>query len=490
MHLSKFRSIAAALALFATSAAVEAQQDSTATKKLDEVIVTGDRLTTGVSKIPLSISVNKVDPYHPTTQQLSINELLNNVPGLFVQNSNNFAQDTRISIRGFGARSAFGIRGIKLIVDGIPETTPDGQGQVDNVNIGLIEQIEVFKGPSSALYGNASGGVINITTLNSFEKDFLQYHTGLGSFNYLNQTVIAGLKKEKNVTSLFLNRTASDGYRNNSAFETYQMNLKSKWFITDNSSLLAQVNYTDSPTAQDAGGINAAAVIENRRQARDRNVLFQTGESVKQFKTGLSYNLNLGTNQLSSYAYYAYRDFEALLPFGFGGAIDINRNYWGQGSSYQIAAKDLKVKLGYDLGFQNDLRTRYRNEEGLRGATTLRQNEIFNNYAAYAIADYTFKNWILRGGARFDINQLKVEDGFLDNGDASDVIDLQSFNPSIGIQRNLGDHRVFANFSTAFETPVLSELSANPTNEGGFNQDLESQTATNYELGYGWKKKR
>ncbi len=151
---------------------IQAQNTTkTTTITLDEVAIKASKLETPRSLLPFSVSVINLQRVQAMHQQLSLQEYLGAVPGLFSLNATNYAQDLRISIRGFGARAAFGIRGIKLIVDGIPETTPDGQGQLDNLPLGLLKNIEVLRGPSASLYGNASGGVLYLNTLDSLQGE-------------------------------------------------------------------------------------------------------------------------------------------------------------------------------------------------------------------------------------------------------------------------------------------------------------------------------
>ena len=140
----------------------QAQTDPIPSQQIDTVLITASRIKITLGRAPQAISVFQASKISESRQQQSLQEYIQQMPGVFTQNANNYAQDLRISIRGFGSRAAFGIRGIKLIVDGIPETTPDGQGQLDNLNLGIIDRIEVIKGASSSLYGNASGGVIQI----------------------------------------------------------------------------------------------------------------------------------------------------------------------------------------------------------------------------------------------------------------------------------------------------------------------------------------
>ena len=145
-------------------------QEDTLSTLIDEVEIRATHISTSPLQQPYSLATHNAGTLQETRQQLSLQEYLYQIPGLFSLNANNYAQDLRISIRGFGARAAFGIRGVKIVVDGIPETTPDGQGQIDNLNVGIVERLEVLKGPSAALYGNASGGVIQVYSKAGFTE--------------------------------------------------------------------------------------------------------------------------------------------------------------------------------------------------------------------------------------------------------------------------------------------------------------------------------
>ena len=186
--------------------------------------------------VPFSIDSKSFTNSRQRFQQLSFNEYLEGVPGLFVLSTNNYSQDLRISIRGFGARSAFGIRGIKLVVDGIPETTPDGQGQLDNLTLSIIEDLQVLRGPASLLYGNASGGVININTIRKVDSTFIQAGTTIGNYNMNKFDILGGIKHKNGSTIISGSRTTTDGYRDQSAFETNQLNVRSN-FNLDNTCL-------------------------------------------------------------------------------------------------------------------------------------------------------------------------------------------------------------------------------------------------------------
>lgn len=469
---------------------LQAQNDSIQRQDLEPVVLTASKIKASVTEIPISASLLESVKYQDIRQQLNFNEYLTNVPGLFALNANNFSQDLRVSIRGFGARSAFGIRGIKLIVDGIPETTPDGQGQIDNLNLEAIKSIDVIRGPSSLLYGNASGGVISITTLTDVDENYANAAMTLGAYSMQKYQLGFGLKSQKTNYIFQSNLTQTDGYREFSGFKSYNINGKIKHQLSEKSELIVNLNYTDSPFAEDPGSLNAEDLANNRRQARQQNIDFDSQESVKQAKAGANFKMTLSNRwTFNTYGFLSTRDFQTKLPFENGGVVNLNRFYLGHGSYFDFKTETDAYKntlqIGYDLASQADQRERFDNEMGAIGQQSLDQEEGFDSYGIYILDHFKIGDWLFRGGIRFDRNVLEVEDEYLSDGNDSDRIQLSNFNYSAGINYTLNKNNVvFGNVSTSFETPVLSELSTNPSGGGGFNPDLEAQTAINYELGY------
>ncbi len=464
-----------------------AQNDSIPEQQLDTVLLQVNRIPNSLRKSTSAISVYSGTQEDVTRQQTSLQEFVQQAPGVFTQNATNFAQDLRISIRGFGARSSFGIRGIKLIVDGIPETTPDGQGQLDNLNLGIIERLEIIKGSSSSLYGNASGGVISLTTktFDTLRGNFSTWKVGAGSFGFQNYQATAGIGDADANYLFHANYGRSNGYRDQSGFEQVNTNFKGAFRLRENIHLTTILNYSDSPLAEDPGGLTLEEVQHDRRQARQNNIDFATEEAVQQFKVGASLDWQLSKKTAAaSYAFYSNRQFNGKLPFEFGGAIDLGRNYMGQGASISHSIKNNTLKVGYDFGYQSDDRKRFRNLEGDIGEQTLDQKERFTNVGIYLLDHLTLNKWYLTGGIRYDYNKLVAQDAFLSNGDDSGDIILSSFNPSLGVNYELSrSHTIFTNLSTSFETPTLSELSANPSGIQGFNEGLEAQKSINLDLG-------
>ena len=447
---------------------------------LKEVLLDAARIKSPKRILPFALSYKTFPQTQYNNAQNSLNDYLMGIPGLFAQNTQNFAQDLRLSIRGFGARSAFGIRGIQLIVDGIPETTPDGQGQLDNLPLGLIESLTVLRGPASTFYGNAAGGVIQINTLSKFNEDFVRFRAQGGSYSSSNLSATVGLINKKTKAVFYQNLYQSDGYRDHSRFKQQVFNTRVWHDFSSKSKLSFQFNYTNSPYAYDAGGINLQSVIDNRRQARSQNKSFQTFESIEHIKTGLQWDNTLGENlNFNSYIFYAHRDFEGRLPFEFGGLVDLVRDYFGGGAALEYSPKEYH-SLQFRISFadQTDHRKRFKNIAGEVGDITLNQKELFNNISVSLLDEYRFRFGVLRAGLRFD--QQKLGTNLSDKKTNLNVV-----NYSIGFTYTaLANHIFFGSLATSFETPTLNELSANPTGEEGFNPNLSSSQARNFELGW------
>ena len=447
---------------------------------LKEVLLDAARIKSPKRILPFALSYKTFPQTQYNNAQNSLNDYLMGIPGLFAQNTQNFAQDLRLSIRGFGARSAFGIRGIQLIVDGIPETTPDGQGQLDNLPLGLIESLTVLRGPASTFYGNAAGGVIQINTLSKFNQGFVRFRAQGGSYSSRNLSATVGLINKKTKAVFYQNLSQSDGYRDHSRFKQQVFNTRVWHDFSSKSKLSFQFNYTNSPYAYDAGGINLQSVIDNRRQARSQNKSFQTFESIEHIKTGLQWENTIVKNvNFNSYIFYAHRDFEGRLPFEFGGLVDLVRDYFGGGAALEYSPKEYH-SLQFRISFadQTDHRKRFKNIAGEVGDITLNQKELFDNKSVSLLDEYRFRFGVLRAGLRFD--QQKLGTNLSDKKTNLNVV-----NYSIGFTYTaLANHIFFGSLATSFETPTLNELSANPTGEEGFNPNLSSSQARNFEFGW------
>lgn len=454
---------------------------------LDEIVVTATRIETSVRDLARSVSVVNKDRIQNGTQQLALDESLAGVPGLYMQNRYNFAQDLRIALRGFGARSAFGIRGIKVVVDGIPETLPDGQAGVDSIDLGSTQRIEVLRGPSSSLYGNASGGVIAIESESGTETPFLEGAIAGGDYGYEKYQLKAGGQNGRLDYLVNLSTQEIDGYRDNARAEGSLINSKLGIRLNDSDSLTLALNHTDQPVSDDPGGINAAQVALDRRSARAQNVQFQSGEALDQQRVGLVYERDRPAGVLTLRNYYVWRDFENRLPFTGGGAVDLERFFYGAGAMYtlgDVLPDHWALSVGFDVDRQDDERRRFDNNDGDRGDLVFDQNEQVDSNGFYAQAGVRLNDAVLlTAGLRYDEITFDIDDRFLDNGDDSGKRSFDNWSPSLGLSFETGKGVVFASYSNSFETPTTTEL-ANPDGSGGFNAALDPQTADNFELGF------
>ncbi len=461
---------------------------TTSSMAQEPITVNATRVEKNPAEIPAAVSTIGQDEIQLGRQQLGLDESLGGVPGLFLQNRYNFAQDIRASIRGFGARSSFGIRGIKIIVDGIPETLPDGQGSVDGVDLGSASQINVIRGPTSSLYGNASGGAILIESERGPVIPFVETRLTLGAYDFENLQLKTGGESGKLNYLVNLSDASLEGYRDHSEFENTQLNGRFEYSLSDTSSLLTTIHHTDQPKANDPGGITADDADDDPSQARDRNVDFDTGEELDQTRIGLLYKTGLSQGRdLETRIYNTTRDFDNKLPFVDGGSVSLERDFIGGGVKYIIedvvADKQNRLLLGFDYDLQDDDRRRFENNMGTIGAETFDQNEQVTAIGVYLQNEIRLTDSTeLTVGVRYDEVEFDVSDNFLSDGDDSGRITFDQVSPMVGVSvKQSEDTHLYATISTAFETPTTTEF-ANPSG-GGFNQDLDPQETTNYEVG-------
>jgi iron complex outermembrane receptor protein len=453
---------------------------------LSEVTVSIARLKNPKNLISQSFSLQQIDEQYAHLQELHLGDYVGNIPGLFVSNTHNYAQDARISIRGFGARSPFGIRGIRVVVDGIPETTPDGQSQVDNINVEILDRIEVLRGVASVLYGNASGGVIQLQTLEDISKNFLRVGTSLGAFDTQKYQLQGGVVS-KNTSYIFHgSQTQSNGYRDFSGFKSQNANLKIVKRLSSDESLRFVANYVYSPYAKDAGGLTLEEVNQNRQQARDRNLDFNSQEKVEQGKLGLHYTTLLANNtELEAYTFFSKRFFLGKLPYERGGYVDLNRNHMGLGVNVSKKSfKKMRWLLGIETAYQKDARKRFVNLNGLKGAQTLDQNELFSTVGVFGMLEIDLKKWLVTTGIRTDAHWIEAQNQLTDLNPSSNILRLNAWNPTLSFHYTPNSQwRFFGNTTSGFETPTLNELSANPLGNAGFNSTLRSQLSMQTEIG-------
>lgn len=471
-------------------------------EELGDITVQATRVDKSLYEIPASVGFVNKDDIQYGKQQLGLDESLNKVPGLFMQNRYNFNQDLTISIRGFGHRAVFGIRGIKLYVDGIPATLPDGQGGIDSIDIGSTDHMEVIRGPSSSLYGSAAGGVINLYTEDGpVDAPFVEGRVTTGSFGYNLLQVKGGGQKDALNYFVSAQRLGYEGYRDHSEIERYILNSKFRYDIDNTSDLTLIVNGLHKPWAEDPGGLTSAQVAANREQAQFNNTSarFDAGESADQLQLGLLYHKLIGDkHELTARNYYQFRNFDANLPFGYfggpltpsGGIIKLDRFFVGGGlqDAYtdQFFGHRNRLTAGFDIDSQMDNRKNYTNLPGnsITGPQSLRQNEDVFSWGVYLQNEFDItKELQLTFGARYDEVEFDFTDHYLIDGNQSGTAKFNDWSPQVGLLWHPIDaFNLYGNYSTSFETPSTREFAALP-GPGGFNTTLSPQTSENYEIG-------
>ncbi|MCH8976811.1 MAG: TonB-dependent receptor [Proteobacteria bacterium] len=474
------------------SAAIVSAEDIESTEKqdnqLEDITVSATRVEKPLYKIPAAIGVVDKNDIGLGKQMIGLDESLVKIPGLFMQNRYNFAQSLKISIRGFGARANFGTRGIKLYQDGIPLTTVDGQGGIEDIDLNSINRIEVMRGPVSSLYGSSSGGVIHFFTGDEDDVEpYVEGNISMGEY----QSKIGNIKTGGQIGKLsyFLNLSHLDvtGYRSHSRARNTKFNSKFRYKIDDTSDFTTIFTAYDAPQADDPGGIDQASVDTDRRQARDRNVAFNAGEDIDQQKLGFTYRKQITPNQeLILRNYYLMRNFVGLIPVPASGYIEFERFQLGGGAQYSISGdlfgRNNRTIIGVEVDSQEDDRQRYANNSGFQGAQTLNQLEQGDSLGIYLRNELALTdNFELVLGLRYDKVNLEVDDIFLGDGDQSIELNFEELSPTAGVLWAINQKtNLYTNISSVFETPTFTELANVAT--GGF-ANVSVQKALNYEIG-------
>jgi iron complex outermembrane recepter protein len=486
-------------ALAAMAAHTYAQDAKPAAKPalLPEVVTSATRTARDSFELPVAIDSVDKSVIREDRLQVNLSESLNRVPGISILNRQNYAQDLQISSRGFGARSAFGVRGIRLIADGIPATLPDGSAQASSFNLNSAERIEVMRGPFSSLYGNASGGVIQLFTADgppeptlsgsAFAGSYGTYKGGLqfggtdGRFNYIYDT----------------SRFHSDGYRDHSTVTRDLSNAKFK-LPAPGGTLTMVLNAIDQPETLDPLGLTRAQMIANPRQSDPSATLFNTRKSVRQNQVGLVYDASFGSaDKVQARTYLGDRQvtqFQAiplaaqLAATSSGAVVDQDFGYEGIGVRWTHIFSDgerpLNISAGIDYDRMAQHRMGYLNNNGLQGRLKRDEQNTVTNSDLYTQVEWKFApRWSTTAGARYSNVRFNSNDYFVSNGNDSGAVSYAKTTPVAGILFNAAPNwNVYANIGRGFETPTLIELAYRTTGTG-LNFALQPSTSLSREIG-------
>ncbi|QNX06008.1 TonB-dependent receptor family protein [Acinetobacter seifertii] len=476
--------------------------------KLPTLHVEATRTDTTYLQTPASVF--RIDaPQADSSSQVNLTEVVKGIPSLQIRNRENYAQDLQLSMRGFGARSTFGVRGIRLYVDGIPATMPDGQGQTSNIDLSSLDHVEVLTGPFSSLYGNSSGGTILTSTKEGQGKDSIELSYSGGSHDKSRAgLVLQGGAKGANEPSYVISSSYldTDGYREHSGADKILNNAKLSWNLDDGSKINWVTNYVKI-NADDPQGLTHDQWNENPKQQVPFLKQFNVRKDIEQTQTGVTWSkpINdknelyamayLGNRQVTQYQSIPKSTQDASINHA-GGVIDFKRNYYG--ADFRWTGKELlpntTVSLGVALdamdegrkGFENFNLVNGQPSYGVKGKLRRDEDNTLWNIDPYLQASWQFlPTWRLDTGVRYSNVHYKSKDNYLTNGDDSGKTDYDKVLPSAALSwQILPELMAYVSYAKGFETPTFTEMAyQTDTSKSGFNFDLKPSTSDTYEAG-------
>lgn len=467
---------------------------------LQEVVVSASRQEQQSFDAPAAIQAVGQDVIEAAGPRVNLSESLNRVPGITVLNRQNYAQDLQLSIRGSGSRSPFGIRGARLIVDGIPATMPDGQGQASTISLPSAQRIEVLRGPLAQLYGNSAGGVVQVFTADGPQQPELRMSVDAGPDGLRRYGVQAAGQSGALNYVIDVSDFSTDGWRTNSAAERQHLNAKLRWDASEQTRVTLVANVFDQPVSGDPLGLTRAAAEADPRQAVTASTQFKAGKDVSQQQVGLVLDHRLdGAASVMARVYTGQRDLDNRLAFAgsgarsAGGVVQLDRSYDGLGLRYtrRLPAGEGQVQLsvGLDHERMSEHRLGYVNNNGVPGDLKRDEQDSVRGTGLYTQADWAInEDWSAVAGLRANRVNFRVEDAYIrpgtpGNPDDSGSAAFSATNPVLGITRHLNEHtNLYANIGRGFETPTLTEI-AYTAGGTGPNLGLRSARSTHAEVG-------
>ncbi len=458
---------------------------------MEPIVITAPRMERNLLDVPAAVDAVDRDEIRTGRRGLTLDESLQQIPGLYFQNQYNFAQGLRISTRGFGARAPFGIRGIRLRVDGFPETLPDGQSQTDAIDLESAERIEVIRGPAAVAYGNAAGGVIDVTTADGRDMPYSPAISAQGgSHGYVKGDIRTGGEEGRWAHHVNASSLRYSGFREQSRAERDRINAKVTRSFDDGRELQTVLTLMDNPVSEDPGGLTAAELEDDRNAATANARALDAGQKASQQRLGLRWRDGDAVGGvLTLRGFYTRRDFEQQLPFPGSSLLGYDRDFFGLGTEYarsgDFAGMPVQFTTGGEIDRQVDDRFRFAVDgDGAIQSRTASERQQATAGGLFAQTDLGVTDaFDLSAGLRFDRVRFEIDDDLTSDGDDSGSRRFDETSGSLGALYALSpEHRLYANVSTAFETPTFTEF-ADPDGTGGFNPAIEPQQALNREIG-------
>lgn len=453
--------------------------DSSMTATLEEVILTGRRPWVYRPVSAQTDTLGNLETYQPGLRNAFLQ-----IPGVIAFNGENFAQDMRLSIRGFGSRAAFGIRGVRVWMDGIPLTSPDGTTQLDELSLWDVQTTSFLRSGTSARYGNAAGGGLMFTTPASFRGAQLRAAwSPLGAWS-AGARVGYSSGNAHHLTSV--NHHYFEGRREFAESRNMTLYHKTRFWLTPNWQFMCLAGAYHSPLGRDPGALTASEFATDPFQANARNLQYQAGEAVSGGMAAVNSRYAV-TKKLTwvSAIYYRKRMFEARLPFLNGGWVQLDRDFAGWQNTLELAIHPgWNLSGGTSMEWQQDHRRLSQNKEGVKGALSADQYERLLNAGIWLQNELTLGRFKLQQLARADLNRFRLTDQFPEDGIQQGKKQLRTAGFSVTAETVLpASIRAFTGVSTGFETPTLQELTNNPESGSGLNASLQAEKYWQVEAG-------
>lgn len=492
------RPIFLAILMIGSPASMTGAQAQDGIVNVAPVVVTPTRVEQSSFDLPVSIDAFDKKAIQSGQPQVNLSETLVKAPGVVANERQNYAQDLQISIRGFGARAAFGVRGIRLIADGIPLTMPDGQSQAANIDLGSAQRIEVLRGPFSSLYGNSSGGVINVITEDGPEQPTVTGSAWLGDFGSSQIGLKFGGQQSDLNYIANISRFDTDGYREHSAATRDTLNSKFRFDVSDDTRVTLIANYLNQPETQDPRPLTQAQLDSDRTQAGTNAIALNVRKSVENAQTGAVLEHRLTEeDSVRVMGYVGTRSVEQFLGFSdpvLGrGVIGLDREFYGLDMRWsrqaELAGKPLTFTIGINYDNMQERRNEWNNDGGNKGILGRDEDNTVFNFDQFAQAEWLITDrWSVSGGVRHSSVEFESKDNFVtgSNGDDSGTIKFSETTPVIGAVFKVSPvFNLYANAGKGFETPTFAELAYASTDPlvTGLNYDLKPAISNNYEVG-------
>lgn len=450
--------------------------------RLEGVVVEATRAELAADRMPMSVAVLSLPPEQAAAPPRSLSEALAALPGVFLGNRQNMALGERIMIRGMGWRSAFGVRGIQVLLDGIPLTMPDGQTTMDVLEPAAVTRAEVIRGPSSLLWGNAGGGVLYLSSQASEAAPHAEVGVSTGSYGLRRLDGRYRLGTARSGVSGYVTVLDQDGYRAYSRTSRVRSGLHAVTRVSSTWSIGLDAAFLHAPTTENPGGLTRLQFENDPRQPDPRYPATRSKEDATQLQVGLSASGMLFSGWMSTLVYGVARRLENPLPFAY---IRLRRAVGGARVTWLRQFDLLRWTLGADLGLLRDDRGNWDNAGGAPGDDhTLDQIETVGTAAVFSQVHLDMGSWVVQAGGRVDRLRFAADDRLLDNGDQSGHRSFLAFTPSAGITLPMEGATAYAGVSTSFESPTTTEFVNRPDTElGGFNPDLDPQRTLGAEVG-------